>query len=135
MGNNDIRPQIERATDPSRESLRLRRYSRILLVLIAIAVAVTTLVREQGVIGTWKLFQAEKQLRSENEKLRRENERLVGEVHKLKTSRDLIEKRAREMGLVYPGEFVIDTRGDNVSRQERPAAPGLLPTSGGGGRP
>lgn len=113
----------------------MRRYSRILLVLVAVAVVVTTLVREQGVIGTWKLSQAEKQLRAENDKLRRENERLVGEVHKLKTSRELIEKRAREMGLVYPGEFVIDTRGDNVSRQERPAAAGSDPKKEGGGRP
>jgi cell division protein FtsB len=135
MGNNDIHPQIERVTGPGGGSFRLRRYSRYLLILVALAVVVTTLVREQGVIGTWKLSQAEKQLRAENEKLRRENERLLGEVHKLKTSSDLIEKRAREMGLVYPGEFVIDTRGDNASRQGRPAAPETAPPRGGGGRP
>jgi cell division protein FtsB len=131
MGSNDIHPRIERVTGPGRGAARLRRYSRILLFLVVIAVIVTTLVREQGVIGTWKLSQAEKQLRAENEKLRAENVRLMGEVHKLRTSSDLIEKRAREMGLVYPGEFVIDTRADNSTRQERKPTPERIPSRGG----
>ncbi len=124
MGNNEIRPQIERITAPGRRTARLRRYSRILLYLIGIAVIVITLVHEQGVIGTWKLSQSEKQLRAENEKLRAEKARLQEEVHKLHTSRDIIEKRAREMGFVYPNEVVIDTRGDNATTlPARPVQP------------
>jgi cell division protein FtsB len=133
MDNREIRPQIERVTGPDRRTARLRRYARYLLYLIAIAVVIITLVREQGVIGTWKLSRTEKQLQAENERLRLEKARLQGEVHKLRTSSDVIEKRAREMGLVYPGEVVIDTRGDNASRtSDRPAQP---QAKGGTGRP
>lgn len=93
---------------------RVARYVRIAFLVLAAVILAITLVRDQGVIGTWKLARTERQLRDEIATLRLENERLQGEVHKLRTSRDLIEKRAREMGLVYPGEVVIDTRGDNT---------------------
>ncbi len=130
MGNHEIRQQIERVTGTGRSTNRLRRYLRGLLFLIGLAVLVITLVHEQGVIGTWKLSRAEQQLRAENEKLRLEKNRLQDEVHKLRTSRDIIEKRAREMGLVYPGEVVIDTRGDNAA-----TLPPRADTQRGPGRP
>ena len=129
MANNEIRPQVERVTATRRPGSRMRRFFRIALYLVGIAVVIITLVREQGVIGTWRLSQTEKQLRAENEKLRQEKVRLQNEVHKLRTSWDIIEKRAREMGLIYPGEVVIDTRGDNNAPSGQPQV------KGGPGRP
>jgi cell division protein FtsB len=118
MGNNEIRPRTG-----------MRRFFRIALYIVGIAVVVITLVRDQGVIGTWRLSRTEKQLLAENEKLRQETVRLQNEVHKLRTSWDIIEKRAREMGLIYPGEVVIDTRGDNNALSGQPKG------KGGPGRP
>lgn len=129
MKDTGIRLNEGDAIGPSRGGRRLARYMRFALVVLAVAILFITFVREQGVIGTWKLSRTEKQLREENEKLRAEKARLQNEVHKLRTSRDLIEKRAREMGLIYPGEVVIDTREDNASKAPAPAK------QGGSGRP
>jgi uncharacterized membrane protein (Fun14 family) len=65
MGNNEIRTRTG-----------MRRYFRIALYVVGIAVVVITLVRDQGVIGTWRLSRTEKQLLAENEKLRQETARL-----------------------------------------------------------
>jgi cell division protein FtsB len=135
MGSSEIRPQIERASEPGRNARASRRYARILIALVAVSLVVITLVRDQGVIGTWKLSRTERQLKAENERLRNENARLLGEVHKLRTSSEIIEKRAREMGLVYPGELVIDTRGDNAARQAAPEPGARSLPKGGPGRP
>jgi cell division protein FtsB len=130
MDRTEIRPTIERVTAPGRRFAGVRRNFAILIALLAVAVLVITFVRDQGVIDTWKLSRTEKQLREENERLKQEKARLLNEVHRLKTSTDTIEKRAREMGLVYPNEMVIDTRAP-----ENAARPAPAPSKGGPARP
>lgn len=92
-----------------RERSRWRpRLPFLLAGVLGLLLALFSLFREMGGIGTWKLYKTYRQILAENASLREENQRLQKEVDKLRTNASYIEEIARkELGLVHEKENVI----------------------------
>jgi len=89
----------------------IRWKSRLPVLIVGglfVVLLLFSLLREMGLIGTWKLYTTHKQVVEENARLREENRRLQEEVEKLRTNPAYIEDIARkELGLIGEKENVI----------------------------
>lgn len=106
------------------------RWKRRLPVLVAVglvaAALLISLFRDMGLIGTLRLRDTERQLRSEVEALRRENSRLKREVDDLRSNPTVIEEEARKLGLIQEKEKVIVVPRKQDAPARPPANPGTV---------
>jgi len=104
------------------------RWKRRLPLLIAAALIAAglfiSLFRDMGIVGTWRLRGAEKQLRSEVESLRQENAKLKREVDNLRSNPAVIEEEARRLGLIKEKEKVIVVPQRQDAQPQAPEKPG-----------
>ncbi|NJD62268.1 MAG: septum formation initiator family protein [Deltaproteobacteria bacterium] len=108
--------------------IRLRRRLPLLIAgAVALGLLLFSLFREMGIVGTWKLYQTQKQTLEENARLRDENRRLRKEVENLKTNPSYIEDIARkELGLIGEKEnvIVLDPKKDAAAVPPQRKGPG-----------
>ena len=86
----------------------LRRYGRVLLVLVIILLVTDNVFGTHGFLAMQRTQKEIDSVRRDLDRLNRENVELDEQVKSLKTDRKLIEKIARdEYGLARPGEVII----------------------------
>ncbi len=94
--------------DPEKERRWKARVPLLVAGGIALLALLFSVLRDMGVVETWKLSQTRDRILGENARLREENAKLRTEVEKLKTSPAYIEEIARkQLGLIRKNENVI----------------------------
>jgi cell division protein FtsB len=112
----------------SSDAATLRRNATYVLVLVCLALLAHEIFGQHGFLALRQEKKEIESLRQQIQQLQHENEQLDKLIKALQSDPKAIERKAREMGLVYPGEIIYtspqkDTKKDQPPPAAQPSTP------------
>jgi cell division protein FtsL len=104
------------------DAATLRRTATYVLFLVCVALLVHEIFGSHGFMALRQEKMEVESLRQQIRQLQHENEQLDQRIKALQSDPKAIERLAREMGLVYPGE-VIYTSPEKEPKRDHPPSP------------
>jgi cell division protein FtsL len=106
----------------SSDTATLRRNATYVLVLVCLALLAHEVFGQHGFMALRQEKKEIETLRQQIQQLQHENEQLDKRIKALQSDPKAIERKAREMGLVYPGE-IIYTSPEKDPKKDHPPSP------------
>jgi cell division protein FtsB len=107
----------------SSDAATLRRNAMYVLVLVCLALLVHEIFGQHGFLALRQEKKEIESLRQQIQQLQHENEQLDKRIKALQSDPKAIEGKAREMGLVYPGEIIYTSPEKNPKKAPPPPGP------------